>query len=216
MEVLVERGIIPSGDVLAEVLPQITAGVRSAGIGEPQLRQLYAAVYRAFRRRRSLLLLDLQGQVKIDEMPWVEAIEAFRDDTPSTQHVSQQVLEEVACLTLTSFPQTILPNKLLQQIRALAKGAGIEVPIVDELAADIFMGEFSPRFTVAAKLAASGRPVGEGSEEYALELLTSALRAGWIEINEYMAQFGCDEQASKKKARTQRRCAKQGRRRHRG
>ena len=154
VEVLVERGVIPSGDVLAEVLSQITAGVRSAGIADPQLRQLYAAVYRAFRRRRSLLILDLQGQVKIDELPWVKAIETFRDDTPSTQHVSRQVLEEVACLTLTSFPQAILPNKLLQEIRALAKGAGVEVPIVDELAADIFMGEFSPKFTVAAKVAA--------------------------------------------------------------
>jgi hypothetical protein len=154
VEALVERGIIPSGDVLAEVLPQVTAGVRSAGIGDPQLRQLSAAVYRAFRRRRSLLLLDLQGQVKIDELPWVKAIETFRDETPSIQRASAQVLEEVACLTLTSFPQAILPNKLLQEIRALAKGAGIDLPIVDELAADIFMGEFSPKFTVAAKVAA--------------------------------------------------------------
>jgi hypothetical protein len=72
--VLVEAGVIPSAEVLARVIPQITAEVRSAGIADPALRRLYQALYGAFRRRRSLLLLNLESQVKFTELPWVAAI----------------------------------------------------------------------------------------------------------------------------------------------
>lgn len=154
IDVLVDRGLISSGDVLAEVLPQLTSGLRAAGITDPSLRQLYAAIYRTFRRRRSLLLLDLQSQVKIEELPWVAVIEDYRSDDLSTKELSRQTLEEVVSLTLVSFPQAILPNKLLQELRALVKGAGLDAPLVDELAADIFMGEFSGKFVQAAKMSA--------------------------------------------------------------
>ncbi len=154
IDVLVERGLISSGDVLANVLPQLTSGLRAAGITDPSLRQLYAAIYRAFRRRRSLLLLDLQSQVKIEELPWVAAIEDYRSDDLSTKELNRQTLEEVVSLTLVSFPQAILPNKLLQELRALVKGAGLDVPLVDELAVDIFMGQFSGKFVQAAKQSA--------------------------------------------------------------
>lgn len=154
IEVLIERGLITSGDVLAEVLPQLSSGLRAAGITDPLLRQLYAAIYRAFRRRRSLLLLDLQSQVRMEELPWVAAIERFRSENLSTRELARQTLEEVTSLTLVSFPQAILPNKLLQELRALVKGAKLDIPLVDELAADIFMGEFSGKFVRAAKRAA--------------------------------------------------------------
>ncbi|HEV3079211.1 MAG TPA: hypothetical protein VGY66_05505 [Gemmataceae bacterium] len=70
---LIRRGIITSADTLGRVLPQVTSGLRAAGIADPALRRLYAAVYRAFRRRRSLLLLNLESQVKVDELPWMAA-----------------------------------------------------------------------------------------------------------------------------------------------
>ncbi len=155
VQVLVERGLITSGETLARVLPQRTSGIRAAAISDPALRQLYAAIYRAFRRRRSLLLFNLQKQVQIQELPWVSAIEHFRTETLSITDLSRQVLEEVTILTVSSFPHVILPNKLLQELGALAKGAGLTIPLVDEVAADIFMGEFSPKFLEAAKRAAN-------------------------------------------------------------
>lgn len=63
-------------------------------------------------------------------------------------------MDEVVFLTITSFPHAILPNKLLQELRALIKGAGLQLPLVDEIAADIFMGEFSAKFVDSAKIAA--------------------------------------------------------------
>ena len=85
LEQLVERGVIGSGEVLATVLPQLTSQVGAAGIEDPDLRRLYTAIYAAFRRRRSLLLLNLQHQVRLDELPWVEAIRPFRQDTISVR-----------------------------------------------------------------------------------------------------------------------------------
>ena len=75
IDVLVERGLITSGETLARVLPQTISALRSAGITDPALRNLYASIYRAFRRRRSLLLLNLEKQIQIEELPWVAAIE---------------------------------------------------------------------------------------------------------------------------------------------
>jgi hypothetical protein len=60
--------VIRSGDVLARVLPQVTAQHLAAGIADPVAAALYARTYAAFRRRRSLLLLDLQHQVAFGEV----------------------------------------------------------------------------------------------------------------------------------------------------
>lgn len=128
---------------------------RAAGLSDPALRALYAAIYRAFRRRRSLLLLNLEKQVSIEELPWVAAINRFRNESLSTRELSQQALEEVVALVVTAFPHAILPNKLLQELRALAKGADLQIPLVDEVAADIFMGRFSGKFVDAAHRAAA-------------------------------------------------------------
>lgn len=155
VEVLIERGLVTSGEALARVLPQMISGLRAAGISDPELRQLYASVYRAFRRRRSLLLLNLESQVQMEELPWVKAVDRFRAESLSTRELSRQALEEVTLLSVTSFPHAILPNKLLQELRALAKGAELDIPLVDEVAADIFMGQFSGKFVESAKRAAN-------------------------------------------------------------
>jgi hypothetical protein len=151
---LVARGLITSGESLARMLPQMTSDIRSAGIADPALRRLYAATYRAFRRRRSLLLLNLEKQIQIEELPWVAAIDKFRSRDLSSRELATQTLRDVTLLVIMSFPHAIIPNKLLQEMRALAEGAGIAIPLVDELAVDIFMGEFSGKFLESAKRAA--------------------------------------------------------------
>lgn len=149
VEGLVQRGLLTSGEVLAQVLPQLTSGLRAAGIADAALRELYAAVYRAFTRRRSLLLLDLEKQVQIDELPWVQVMERHRSESLTAAELAQQALIEVCALTLTAFPHAVVPNKLLQEVVALAKTAQLPLPITEELAADIFMGRFTPKFVDA-------------------------------------------------------------------
>jgi hypothetical protein len=154
VDVLVERGVIPSAEVLATVAPQLTAQARSAGIADTSLRGVYSAVYQAFRRRRSLLLLNLEHQVRLEELPWMQVLEADRTSSAATVAMSRSVYEQLAALTLTSFPQTLVPNTLRQEFVALAKGAAIDAPFTEELAADIFMGTFTPKFIAAAHVAA--------------------------------------------------------------
>lgn len=154
VEALVARGLISSAETLARVLPQLTAGINAAGFEDPALRHLYGALYRAFRQRRSLLLLNLEHQVRLEELPWVAALEPFRQARLPARELARQSLVEVVLLALQAFPQAILPNKLLQELTALARRAGLDLPLVEEVAADIFMGQFSPKFLAAARRAA--------------------------------------------------------------
>jgi hypothetical protein len=154
VEELLARKIIPSGEVLARITPQLTSQVRATGIADPDLRRLYSAIYSAFRKRRSLLLLNLAHQVQMEELPWVAAMEAGRKETLESMSIARSTLEQLAMLTIQSFPSVIFPNKLLQEFSALAKSAGLDLPLVEELAADIFMGRFSKKFVRAAKAAA--------------------------------------------------------------
>jgi hypothetical protein len=155
IEGLIRANLITSGEVMAQVLPQLSSGLSALSIDEPSLRGLYAAIYRAFRRRRSLLLLNLEKQVGLEELPWVAAADRFRSNALSHKEVAKQALEETAALVVTAFPQTPVPNKLLQEFSALAKHAGIELPLTEELATDIFMGQFSGKFKDALGIAAS-------------------------------------------------------------
>ncbi|NHZ42727.1 hypothetical protein [Massilia aquatica] len=158
--VLVERGVIASAEVLAAVLPQLSAAINAAAITEASLKQLYGALYQAFRRRRSLLLQNLQSQVRLGELPWVAAINAQREQGLAPRTVARSTLDELTLLTLTSFPQTAIPNPLIQELNTLAGNAGLDLPLVEELAADIFMGMFAHKFT---KVAAHATAMLDGS-----------------------------------------------------
>lgn len=150
---LVELGVIGSSEVLAIVLPQITSQVAAASIPQPELRALYGQIYAAFRRRRSLLLLNLEHQVQLSELPWIAALAPLRADDLDTRDQARQTLEEVTLLAIASFPQTILPNPLVRELSALVRDAGLELPLVEEVAADIFMGTFTTKWARSAQVA---------------------------------------------------------------
>jgi hypothetical protein len=152
IETLAERGLLPSAEVLARVLPQLTAHVRAQGLGDEPGRRLYAAIYRAFRRRRGLLLLNYASQVRFHELPWVAAMENARSDV-TTQAVRASLARATGA-AVRAFPHTITPNKLVTELYAFAAAAKVEMPLVEELAADIFMGSFTAKFAEAAKVSA--------------------------------------------------------------
>ncbi|HET9957286.1 MAG TPA: hypothetical protein VFQ61_22465, partial [Polyangiaceae bacterium] len=143
-----------SSEAIARLLPAITAAARAASIHDPALRLLYASTYTAFRKRRSLLLLNLERQTKLGDLPWIRAIQPWVGGDSASAAASREVLCDAAVLTLSAFPQTIVPNKLVKELRALAAASGSPLPFVEELAADIFMGTFSETYLKAAQLAA--------------------------------------------------------------
>jgi hypothetical protein len=154
IETLVERGLVPSAEVFARVLPQLTAHVRAQGLDDESGRRLYAAIYRAFRRRRGLLLVDYASQVRFHELPWVAAMENARSNDKAQAVRASRVLARASGAALRAFPQTITPNKLVTELHALAAAAQVTLPLVEELAADIFMGSFTAKFAEAAKVSA--------------------------------------------------------------
>ncbi|MBV9279929.1 MAG: hypothetical protein JOZ41_07595 [Chloroflexi bacterium] len=153
LQELVERRIVTSAEAMAPLLSTVTAQTRAASIADAELRRLFGALYIAFRRRRSLLLLDLEAQVKFEELPWVAAVRPWVGSSEASRQAALQTLARAARLTLTTFPQTTLPNKLIRELDALQRAAGLGLPLVEELAADIFMGTFSEKFLLAGKAA---------------------------------------------------------------
>ncbi|MGW2396458.1 hypothetical protein ACWCYY_07870 [Kitasatospora sp. NPDC001664] len=151
VETLVERGLVPSAEVLAELAPQLAAAAQATAYPDQALGALAAAHHRAFAGRRSLLLLDLQHQVRAGELPWVRAVQPYR--TAGEGAAELATLRRLSALAVTTFPGTILPNPLVSELAALARRAAPGTPFVEELAADIFMGKFSPKFLAAAKIA---------------------------------------------------------------
>jgi hypothetical protein len=150
---LVDRGVIGSGEVFARVLPQVTAQVRAHTLDDPS-RRLYTALYTAFRRRRGLLLLNYQHQVRFQELPWVAALEAARAPDDAAAARARTAVAGASSVALRAFPYTIVPNKLVTELYALANAADLSLPLVEEIAADIFMGGFSVKFAAAARISA--------------------------------------------------------------
>ncbi len=163
---LLERGLVGSGEVLATLLPQLTGPALATRFTDASARALYAASYRAFRQRRSLLLLSLQHQVRFSELPWIAAVEACADADPLP--AVEETLRQLAAFAISAFPETITPNKLVSELAALAKvarppvassqtgtvgGARPWLPLVEEVASDIFMGTFSVKYLRAAEVA---------------------------------------------------------------
>ncbi|MFJ8475915.1 hypothetical protein [Kitasatospora sp. NPDC094011] len=153
IDTLVERGVVPSAEVLAELVPQLVAATTAQSHPDPALRTLVAANHRAFGNRRSLLLTDLTSQLRVDELPWVRAVVAHRADEDGREP-ARLALRRLGELAVQAFPGTLLPNPLVRELAVLARQSGVDAPFVEELAADIFQGTFTPKFLAAARIAA--------------------------------------------------------------
>lgn len=150
-EELIGRGVIPSAEVLAELVPRLAAATVAGAYEDERLAALMAANYEAFRRRRTLLLTNLEHQVRVEELPWVRAVAPYR--RAGAVDEAQAAFVRLGELTLDAFPATLIPNAMLSELGALAREAGLDLPLVEELAADIFEGRFSSKFARAAALA---------------------------------------------------------------
>ncbi|MFF7730060.1 hypothetical protein [Streptomyces sp. NPDC008001] len=149
---LVARGVVPSAEVLAGLVPQLVASTAALAYPDESLRALMTANYLAFRNRRSLLLLNLERQVRVEELPWVAAVAGLRRKGAAGRS-ARTALVHLSEVALQGFPATILPNPLVRELSTLARQAGEDVPFVEELAADIFMGTFSGKFLASAAVA---------------------------------------------------------------
>jgi hypothetical protein len=150
---LVDRGIITSGEVLARVLPQITAALFAAGIDDPDLSALYGQSYAAFRRRRSLLL-DLQPRISTlapdladRAFSWIVRRQAQRIDNwrAELQMVKNTAYAWRQAIFFLSFCDEAIQRSTLASLRDSVAGAGMRTrfgPAVDGLTPVIDGGQF--------------------------------------------------------------------------
>lgn len=163
---LVASGIVPSAEAMAELVPQLVAAERAAVYRDPVLRVLMAANYRAFRNRRSVLLLHLARQVAPEELPWVRAVRGHADGDATTRGSAVAAARTLAETAVEHFPGTLLPNPLVRELGALLLPSEPAAPLTEELAADIFMGRFSGKFLASAGIAAELLGGGSLYERY--------------------------------------------------
>ena len=82
---------------------------------------------------------------------------------------AREALVRLGELALDAFPATPLPNPLIAELDTLAREAQLGLPFTEELAADIFMGRFSPKFAKAARLAGELLEGTPYAERYAID-----------------------------------------------
>jgi hypothetical protein len=153
---LLESGIITSSEVIGHLIPSLVAQTTTMCIDDITLRRLYYALKIAFSKRRSLLLLNLQSQVVISELPWMKQLISHCNVVATTdahKKASRDTLELVVCETLSHFPQTIIPNILIKSLKELAVASGLSIHFVNEIAADIFEGRFVQKYVSAVRKA---------------------------------------------------------------
>eukprot|EP00026_Physarum_polycephalum_P003155 Phypoly_transcript_03164.p1 GENE.Phypoly_transcript_03164~~Phypoly_transcript_03164.p1 ORF type:complete len:819 (+),score=172.04 Phypoly_transcript_03164:141-2459(+) len=162
IEELCAEGLVPSAEVLAILCPTVVANVLARGISDRTLAALYGAIYKAFKDRRSLLLLNLEKQVEINEIPWFADLEKMKPKQKADKmegEGTKSVLEDMVMLALKNWPETMMPNKFIGILYDLTfkfytEGTLKGFPFMKELASDIFMGKFSTTFVINAHIAA--------------------------------------------------------------
>lgn len=65
----------------------------------------------------------------------------------------QKVYKEIFEVVFKNWPQTLIPNKLVSSLRDIRKTIKCKDALLEELAADIFMGDFSSKYSAVAQLA---------------------------------------------------------------
>ncbi len=146
---LVERGVVPSADVLAELVPRLVASTTAQAYEDGALRTLMAATYRAFRNRRSLLLVNLRRQARVGGCPGCGrcAPARPRGDPPSGAHRAAAA-GRAGGAGLPWHDPAQPPRPRARRARPPPE---LDTPLVEELAADIFMGTFTPKFLEAGR-----------------------------------------------------------------
>eukprot|EP01062_Namystynia_karyoxenos_P027479 TRINITY_DN2107_c0_g1_i1.p1 TRINITY_DN2107_c0_g1~~TRINITY_DN2107_c0_g1_i1.p1 ORF type:complete len:917 (+),score=262.72 TRINITY_DN2107_c0_g1_i1:45-2753(+) len=150
LSALIENGNVPSPEVMASVSQRLVAALKASMLPDYRAAAVYGLLKQAFLRRRSVLLLNLESQVRMHDLPWARALLA---EYPPARSEGEQALlaasSELVGHWLCTWPHRELPNELVKVFREL----GVK-NMCDGLAADIFEEAFGVPFLVQAQTAA--------------------------------------------------------------
>ena len=119
--------------------------------GEPDfLRVILVRTMQAFMTRRSIMLLDVDGQVRASEVPWIGVLQRVLKIDEHSHASREKGLAWLLGMSINTFPHCMVPNETLRLIRECKP----EIPVLEELAVDIFTGRLVPKFGRTCELAA--------------------------------------------------------------
>ncbi|MFD9725302.1 hypothetical protein [Streptomyces sp. NPDC059072] len=151
VEVLLERGAIPSAEVLAELASQVIAAYDAQGYADASLRTLIAAAHRSSRSRYRGYWIPAY-HVPVSELPWVRAVDRWHRQEPAAR--ARATLTRLAETSLAAFPGTGLPVLLLGELSRISDRAEPATELLLEPFANDFSGAASPALLDAARHAA--------------------------------------------------------------
>lgn len=145
LDTLTEAGIISSAEVLAGLVPRLAGAAKANAIESPALRRLYEEAYAASHRRRTI--------APIEDLPWITAMEPSLTSNYASRYVSYETLRELARTALVSFPQTITPNALVNELRTLVAAAELPLRLTNTFTAGTGACRFDENHLLSARQA---------------------------------------------------------------
>lgn len=86
----------------------------------------------AFRRRRSIQLLNYESQVKFTQLPWASMMEEERvrrieiESEKETREDEKELFISLVRACITKWPHVIIPNKMVSALDTVARSAELE------------------------------------------------------------------------------------------
>lgn len=153
LEQVFTSGRFKSLEMVAQILPAFTGAIRTRAIADPDLRYLYQQILVAFAARRSLLLLNFASQVRVTELPWIRIVDAVMaasatgDESERVRAATTDFCRNITVKALRYFGEAPLCNPFIRELKPLVERTQLKACyLVEEIAADIFMGSFVPKF----------------------------------------------------------------------
>ena len=161
VETILKRAILKpiqeratSPELLAELcMPLMTmVAVGVPRHGEPQfLRTILQRMMQAFMTRRSIMLLNTEGQVRASDVPFIAVLQRVLKVDEHSKESRLDGLKWLMTTYLDTFPHCMMPNEILRLVRE----CNHDIPVLEDIASDIFQGHLVPKFGVVCKLAAN-------------------------------------------------------------
>ncbi|WP_051808685.1 hypothetical protein [Streptomyces sp. NRRL S-378] len=150
LETLLERGTVPSAEVLAELAARLIPGHTARGYADESLRRLMAALFGAPSHRYPLWW-SREHHARINGSPWVRAVAPWGDDPVEQARWTLRMLAEVC---VRAFPGSGPSNLLVRVLAELVRQAELPVRLAAEPFADAYSGMATPELLSAAQAAA--------------------------------------------------------------
>ena len=155
IEELRDFGYIPSSEVFVELAQPMEAFLQTIDFDfkeditvEEHLKFL---LYKSFKNMRSLLLLNLESQLKINEIPQYNVLcKVYKRDKSSNSLILSKLL---LSYYTEWFPGDIMPNRVVKMFYNLLKSEDKNLGLCEEIACDIFQRRFGEKYDTSLNIA---------------------------------------------------------------